>query len=145
MKTNQRAQQIIKSSEGLYLKSYQCPSKIWTIGWGHTAGVKPGQTIAREQAEQFFQEDIEQKERFVNRLLSVSLNDNQYSALVSLAFNLRETDFKTSTLLKVINANPNDREGVSQQWVRWNKSNGKVLRGLTIRREMELDLYFTPV
>lgn len=145
MKTNERARQIIKSCESLRLQSYLCPSGVWTIGWGHTAGVKPGQTITREQAEELFREDIGQKERALDGLLSVRLNDNQYSALVSLVFNIGQGNFAGSTLRKVINAGPDDREQITCQWKRWNKSGGKVLRGLTLRRQMELDLYFTPV
>lgn len=145
MKTNKQALQIIKSCEGLRLQSYLCPGGVWTIGYGHTKGVKPGQTITREQAEKFLKEDIEQKERALDGLLSVRLNDNQYSALVSWVFNLGEGNFSDSTLRKVINADPNDREGITREWLRWNKSGRKELRGLTIRRQMELDLYFTPV
>lgn len=145
MKTNERARQIIKSCESLRLQSYLCPAGVWTIGWGHAAGVKPGQTITREQAEALFREDIGQKERALDGLLSVRLNDNQYSALVSLVFNIGQGNFAGSTLRKVINAGPDDREQITCQWKRWNKSGGKVLRGLTLRRQMELDLYFTPV
>lgn len=145
MKTNKQALQIIQSCESLRLQSYLCPGGVWTIGYGHTKGVKPGQTITREQAEKFLQEDIEQKERALDGLLSVRLNDNQYSALVSWVFNLGEGNFAKSTLRKVINADPNNRDGITHEWLRWNKSGGKELRGLTIRRQMELDLYFTPV
>lgn len=145
MKTNKQALQIIQSCESLRLQSYLCPGGVWTIGYGHTKGVKPGQTITREQAEKFLQEDIEQKERALDGLLSVWLNDNQYSALVSWVFNLGEGNFAKSTLRKVINADPNDRDSITREWLRWNKSGGKELRGLTIRRQMELDLYFTPV
>lgn len=144
MKTNERARQIIKSCESLRLQSYLCPAGQWTIGWGHTTGVKPGQTITEAQAEEFFRQDVEQKERALDGLLSVRLNDNQYSALVSLVFNIGQGHFADSTLRKVINADPNDREQITYQWKRWNKSGGKVLPGLTIRRQMELDLYFTP-
>ena len=144
MKTNERARQIIKSCESLRLQSYLCPGGVWTIGWGHTAGVKPGQTITEAQAEEFFRQDVEQKERALDGLLSVRLNDNQYSALVSLVFNIGQGNFTGSTLRKVINAGPDDREQITCQWKRWNKSGGKVLRGLAIRRQMELDLYFTP-
>ncbi len=144
MKTNKRALQIIKSCESLRLQSYLCPAGVWTIGYGHTQGVKPGQTITEAQAEKFLQEDIEQKERALDGLLSFRLNENQYSALVSWVYNLGEGNFAKSTLRKVINADPNDREGIAREWLRWNKSGGKELRGLTIRRQMELDLYFTP-
>lgn len=145
MKTNKQALQIIQSCESLRLQSYLCPGGVWTIGYGHTKGVKPGQSITREQAEKFLQEDIEQKERALDGLLSVRLNDNQYSALVSWVFNLGEGNFAKSTLRKVINADPNNRDSITREWLRWNKSGGKELRGLTIRRQMELDLYFTPV
>lgn len=141
-KINQAGLELIKSFESLYLHSYQCPSGIWTIGWGHTKGVKPGQCITRAQAEAFLRADLVRAEWAVERLVKVPLTDNQFSALVSFVFNCGEAALRTSTLLRKLNRR--DYAGAADQFRRWVKSKGKVLTGLVRRREAERSLFLAP-
>ena len=92
---------IIKTFEGLFLKSYLCPAKIWTIGWGSTKGVKRGMVITVQEAEQRLLDDIAPIENYLNNL-GIDLNQNQFDALCSFIFNLGVGNFSSSTLLKLI-------------------------------------------
>ena len=146
MKTNEAGLSLIKSFEGLRLKAYKCPAGVWTIGYGHTGkDVKPGMIITEEQAEEYLRQDLERFEKGVDDLVEVDINENQYSALVSLAYNIGLGNFKKSTLLKLINkGNQNELEAVHSQFKRWVYANKKVLPGLVKRREAEFKLYSTP-
>lgn len=141
MKT--KSTQIIRDFEKLKLTAY-LPTKddVWTIGYGHTKGVKPGMTITEEQAEIYLKEDVKWAEDAVNKLVKVKLNQNQFDALVSFVFNIGESQFSTSTMLRKLNVG--DYEGASNEFPRWNKQKGKVLNGLIRRREMERTLFLTP-
>ena len=142
MKTNQKGLDVIKSFEGLYLRAYLCPAKVWTIGYGTTTNVKAGMTISREQAEAFLKDDLAKFERSVLRLVKQPLTDNQFSALVSFCYNVGAGNLEKSTLLKKVNINPKDKL-IYNEFLKWNKAKGKVLSGLTRRRKAEADLYFT--
>lgn len=131
---------LIKKHEGLRLKAYRCPAGKWTIGYGHTAGVKEGMVITEQQAEAFLKQDLRTAEIAVNRHLS-SINQNQFDALVSFTFNIGVGAFERSTLLKLAKVNPNDKRIVFE-FKRWNKAGGVCLPGLGIRRNDEADLYF---
>lgn len=146
MKTNESGLSLIKSFEGLRLKAYKCPAGVWTIGYGHTGkDVKPGMIITEEQAEQLLRQDLERFEKGVDDLVEVDINENQYSALVSLAYNIGLGNFKKSTLLKLINkGNQNELEAVHSQFKRWVWAGSQILPGLQRRREAEFDLYSTP-
>lgn len=145
MKINEKGLSLIKSFEGLRLKAYKCPAGVWTIGYGSTEGVKPGMTITREEAEQLLRQDIERFEKGVDDLVEVDINENQYSALVSLAYNIGLGNFKKSTLLKLINkGNQNELEAVHSQFKRWVWAGSQILPGLVKRREAEFKLYSTP-
>ena len=148
MKTNESGITLIKSFEGLRLKSYKCPSGIWTVGYGHTGkDVKPGMTITREEAEALLKKDIERFEIGVEKVIdeNITLTSNQFSALVSFSFNVGLENFKKSTLLKLINSgHKDDLELIHKQFSRWVYANKKVLPGLVKRREAEFDLYSTP-
>lgn len=134
---------IIKSSEALRLRAYLCPAGIPTIGWGHTRGVKVGDMCTHLQAEQFLREDCRDAERAVNARVKVPLTQNQFDALVSFVFNVGGGAFASSTMLRKLNAG--DYAGAAEQFPRWNKSGGKVLRGLTLRRERERSLFLKPM
>lgn len=138
---------IIKHFEGLKLKAYKCPAGVWTIGYGHTGpDVMPGLIITEARADELLAADLAKFEAGVARLAPVT-TDNQFSALVSFAFNvgLDEDDdtiaegLGDSTLLRKHNAG--DYEGAAAQFALWNKANGVVMSGLTRRRAMEADLY----
>ena len=131
---------IIKTFEGLFLKSYLCPAKIWTIGWGSTKGVKKGMVITVQEAEQRLLDDIAPTENYLNNL-GIDLNQNQFDALCSFIFNLGVGNFSSSTLLKLIKKNKND-PNIKNQFNRWVYAGGKKLPGLVKRRKIEGDLYF---
>ena len=137
-----KAAEIIKEFEGLYLKSYLCPAGVPTIGWGHTEGVQLGQEITLEEAESFLFDDMLEADSVIEDYVDVVLSDNQRAALLSWIFNLGRGNFRSSTLLKVLNYG--DYEGASKQILRWNKAGGKVLPGLVRRREAEKKLFDTP-
>lgn len=141
---NDEAKGIIKFSEGCKLTAYQCPAKIWTIGYGSTfykdgKKVKQGDTISQNQADTLFDTILEKFEKDVKKLIKVKINDNQFGAIISFAYNLGIANLKSSTLLKKINAN--DFFEASQEFMKWNKAGGKVLNGLTIRRKKESVLF----
>lgn len=138
---------LIKKYEGCKLTAYKCPAGVWTIGYGNTfyedgSKVKPGDKITQERADQLFRNILEKKFLEPIRKLIVSdINDNMFSAIVSFTYNVGIGNLKSSTLLKKVNANPNDQT-ISLEFKKWVKSAGKVLPGLVRRRESESDLYF---
>ena len=143
MKISIELRNKIKQEEGLKLTSYLCPSKVWTIGWGHTLTAKPGMTITKEQAESLFSKDIARFEDAVNSYVKVPLNQNQFDALVSFVYNVGAGNFFQSTLLKVLNQKNYDQ--ASKEFLRWNKgSDGNVLPGLVTRRTSESKLFSKP-
>lgn len=141
MRTSQRGINLIKSFESLRLEAYRCPAGIYTIGYGHTAGVRRGDVIDERRAEQLLADDLKKFEAVVNRECP-GINQNQFDALVSFTFNLGETNLRKSTLLKCVKAN-SDGQNIYTEFLRWNKSKGEVLPGLIRRRKAEADLYFS--
>lgn len=128
--------EIIKECEGLQTKAYICPAGILTIGYGHTGkDVTKDLVITETQAEDLLRQDVKNAEKTVRTYVKVQLTQGQFDALVSFVFNLGAGNFKSSTLLKKLNAN--DIAGAADEFLRWNKSGGKVLPGLTKRRERE--------
>ncbi len=142
MKTSQRGIDLIKRFEGLRLTAYPDPGTggdPWTIGYGHTNGVKPGMKITENWAEELLRDDLAEFEAAVNGLVTVRLCQHQFDALVSLVFNIGPGAFSDSTLLRLLNAGLYDDAAL--QFVRWNKGGGKVLSGLTRRRMAERKLF----
>lgn len=135
MKASETIKNFIKNAEGLRLTAYKCPAGVWTIGYGHTQGVSAGHTITKEQAESYFNMDILIHENNVEKLVKVPLTQNQFDALVSFEYNIGYGQFKTSTLLRLLN-NKN-YSGAAEQFSRWVYSNGKILPGLVKRRQFE--------
>lgn len=140
MKASPQAYTIIKEFEGLRLKAYKCPGGVWTIGYGHTKGITAGISVTEDQAEEFLCKDIETIEAQINAL-NLSLNQNQFDALVSFVFNLGIGNFRSSRLLSLIKADPNDN-AIMDEFLKWVYSGGKVLPGLQRRRLSEMKLYF---
>ena len=132
---------IIKEFEGCKLKAYKCPADVWTIGYGHTDGVKEGDEITQQEADRLLASDVDLFTSGVQRLVTSDINRNQLGALVSFAFNLGLGNLRHSTLLKLVNAG--DFVGAANQFPRWNKAAGKVLPGLVRRREAEKKLFLT--
>lgn len=141
MRTSQRGIDLIKNEEGFVAKAYLCPAGVWTIGYGHTSGVKQGDKISQYQGEEYLREDLRIAENAVNDQ-HLNINQNQFDALVSFTFNCGVGAFEKSTLLKKIKANPYDKIGVAIEFGRWVHGGGKILPGLVKRRKNELALYF---
>lgn len=145
MKTSQKGIDLIKSFETLRLKAYRAvpTEKYLTIGWGHYGSdVKAGDTISESEAESLLIQDLSSAEDTVNTYVNVKLRQNQFDALVLFVFNVGEGHFKSSTLLTLVNRNPND-VAIRAQFGRWIYSGGKELGGLVRRRRAEADLYFS--
>lgn len=139
MKTSLEGINLIKHFEGCELEAYKCPAGVWTIGYGHIKGVQEGDVITEQQADDMLVEELEEYENYIHNLVSCPLNQNQFDALVSWVYNLGSSNLQASTLLKVLNVG--DYAGVPAQMLRWNKAGGKVLEGLTRRRQAEADLF----
>ena len=140
MKTTNNAYNIIKYYESCYLTAYQCPSNIWTIGYGHTDNVQEGLVINEKTANLYLEQDIKNVEDQINNL-GLKLNQNQFDAIISFVFNVGIGNFKDSTLYKYINKNVNDAR-ICQAFCMWIKSNNSYLKGLARRRIDESKLYF---
>lgn len=132
---------LIKDFEGVRLTSYKDMVGVWTIGYGHTKTAKPGMRITMYGATELLRQDLVWVEKAIKRNVKVPLTQNQYDALASWVFNLGETNLRKSTLLKKLNAG--DYTGAGQEMLRWNKAGGKVVRGLTRRREAEVALWMS--
>lgn len=138
MKTGQAGIDLIKQFEGCHLKAYKCPAGVWTIGYGHTAGVKAGQTITQAEAERILVEDLEKYEAKVNKYHRYRWNQNEFDALVAFAFNLGSIDQLTA-------GGTRNREVIAEKMLQYNKDGGKVLAGLTRRRQAERELFLSKV
>jgi len=141
MKTGKKGLDLIKHFEGLRLNAYQCSAHVWTIGYGHTAGVQPGDTVTDEQAEALLLQDIAEAERSVNHSLTVPVTQNQFDALVSFTFNVGSGNLRASTLLKKLCAG--NTAGAAEEFLRWVNAGGKKSPGLLVRREAEKALFET--
>jgi len=135
LKTGQVGLNLIKQFEGCRLKAYKCPAGVWTIGYGHTAGVKAGQTITQIQADKMLVEDVERFEKNVNKYYEkYRWSQNEFDALVSFAFSLGSIDQLTA-------GGTRSREVIAEKMLQYNKAGGKVLAGLTRRRQAERELF----
>lgn len=146
MKLNKAGADLIKQFEGCKLKSYQCSALRWTIGYGNTffedgTPVVAGNAITQQKAEKLFEIIANEFSAKVAKLVTSKVNENQFGALVSFAYNCGIANLQKSTLLKKVNSNPNN-PSIKAEFLKWNKASGKVLAGLTRRREAEANLYF---
>jgi len=140
MNFSQNCVAITKQFEGCQLTSYQDPAGVWTIGYGHTgAEVREGLTIDQGYADRLLMMDLLWAQKVVNDSVKAQLNQNQFDALCDFVFNCGSSNFRSSTLLKLINNEKFD-EAV-REFAKWNKSRGKVLPGLTARRAAEAALF----
>ena len=136
-KINNAGLELLKSFEQCRLNAYQDSGGIWTVGWGHTGPeVVGGMTLNQLQADLIFEKDLE-KFYHLDEYLSEQVNENQYSALVCLVFNIGLRALKLSQVMKKVNAGENP----SKEWMGWNHVNGIPNIGLTRRRSAELELY----
>ena len=142
-----KLRELVKHFEGCKLTSYVCSAGHNTIGYGNTfyengIKVKPGDKITQQRAEELLDVILIKFVQQTNELIKSNVNQNQRDALTDFAYNCGIGNLRSSTLLKLVNANPNDPE-IRTQFMRWNKGGGKVLNGLTRRREAEANLYFS--
>ena len=136
---NSKGLNVVKSFEGLRLDSYLDPVGVWTIGYGTTSGIRGGMHITQSQAESYLKQDLDRFEQAVKSAVKVSLNSDQFSALVSFAYNVGEGALDSSTLLRKLNQG--DYQGAASEFARWNKGDGVELPGLTRRRSAEKALF----
>lgn len=136
MQVSKKGLELIKKYEGCRLKAYKCPAGVWTIGYGHTAGVKAGQAITQEQAEQYLKADMVKYEGYVKKYVTLTLNQNQFDALVSFTYNCGP-----GNLQKLIQ-NRNHAQ-IANALPLYNKGAGKVLTGLVKRRAEEKALFLS--
>lgn len=144
MKCSDAGLEFIMAHEGCVLKAYPDPAtggEPWTIGVGHTGGVKQGDTCTKEQALEWLRKDAETAERCVNNSVKGNLTQNQFDALCSLVFNIGCGNFGKSSVLREVNAE-NDMSAASA-FLLWNKAAGKVMPGLTKRRQDEMNLFLS--
>ncbi len=143
-------QKFLTRVEGTKYTAYVDSVGVWTIGRGITyyedgTKVKKGDTISVEREEKLFQNTIKKYVAVVNAKVTSNINQNQFNALVSFCYNVGDTGFKNSTLLKKVNKKPHDPT-IRAEFAKWNKGtvNGKkqVINGLVNRRKAEMDLYF---
>lgn len=147
MELNEAGIKLIQDFEGLMLETYLCGAGVPTIGWGHTSAagapmVTPGMKITEAEAREIFLRDVKQYSDGVRALLAVEVNDNQFSAMVSLAYNIGVAAFATSSVLRFVN--DGQMEAAAASFALWNKAGGQVLRGLVRRRAAEAGLFNQP-
>lgn len=139
---------LITKFEGLKLAPYLCPANVPTIGYGTTRyynGVKVSMSdlpITKEKAIEYLMHDVFQFELAVDAMCADTINQNQFNALVSFAYNLGPNALKGSTLLKKVNANSSD-PSIRAEFMKWVNAGGKKLKGLVKRRECEANLYYS--
>jgi lysozyme len=134
---------LIKDFEKLSLKSYRDSGGTLTVGYGHTGSdVGRWTRVSKRKAEKLLLEDVSATERAVADAIKVKTTQNQFNAMVSLAFNVGVSNFRQSTLLKLHNKRSFSR--AKQEFVKWSKVGGKTSQGLLIRRRKEATLYGTP-
>lgn len=143
MKISDKGLALVKHFEGLYLEAYPDPGtggEPWTIGYGHTKGIKPGMTITEQEAEDLLRQDMEWAEKAVLKYLPIELSQSEFDALVSFTFNCGPNALKESTLRKRLLNNEPRCWVYQKEMPRWNKGGNGVLAGLVRRREAEADL-----
>ena len=164
-KINQKGIDIIKKCEGCKLESYLCPARVWTVGYGSTGkAIIEGLNITQERADELLHNDINYFETILNKY-KLKINENQFSALISLIFNIGAGNFNTSTLLKFLKINPNTKDTIKlseitgnvikyiknvselnlieYNFLRWCNAKNKGLKGLFNRRKDEYELYIS--
>jgi lysozyme len=150
MKLSQAGIDFIKSFEGYHRRlpngdcvAYLCPANVVTIGYGCTEGIKRGMVWTHAQALQALENELSKFEAAVNRLVTVEINQNEFDALVSFAYNCGEGALARASILKQLNAG--NREAAARGFALWNRGGGRVLPGLVRRRRDEAAMFLRPV
>jgi len=142
-KASAAAIELIKRFESLRLEAYLCPAGVWTIGWGHTAGVQPGDSTTQERAEVLLEADVAEVEDGLPKVIHAPLTQGQWDALVSLCFNLKGGALGLGRLAPhlVAKLNAGDAAGAADELLDINRAGGQVVPGLTRRREAEREMF----
>lgn len=147
MKTNQKGVATLIEFEGFRSSAYLCPAGVWTIGFGFTKGVKPGDKMTRSEAAERLKQELAEYEHAVDEACLITPNENEFSAMVCMAFNIGLAGFRKSSVLKA--HNKGDKEAAARAFQLWDKATvggvKKTLPGLTRRRMAEAALYLEPV
>ena len=150
MKISDEGLRLVKSFEGYHTRlkdgscaAYLCPARVPTIGWGCTEGVKLGMVWTEAEAEAALRREIAKFENAVNTSVTVEINQNEFDAMVSLAYNIGAAGFKRSSVLRRLNKG--DRTGAAKAFHMWNRGGGRILAGLVSRRAREAALFLKPV
>ncbi|MBM6929339.1 lysozyme [Parasutterella secunda] len=130
---------FISSFEGCKLTAYKCAAGVWTIGYGHTQGVREGDTCMQDLAKAWLVDDIRETQLLLAHYVNVPVTQNEFIALVSLAFNVGVGALMKSKLLRKLNSG--DREGAADEFLDFDLAGGKKVAGLTRRRKAEHDLF----
>lgn len=126
---------LTEQFEGCKLTAYQDSVGRWTLGFGHTAGVLPGQTCTQEEAEAMLEADVAWAVTFVNKMVKISLTQPQFDAIVDFTFNLGAGNFEHSTLLTLVNQG--NFAAAANEFEKWDRAGGQVVAGLLRRRQAE--------
>ena len=141
---SQNCYDLIKNFEGCELEAYPDPAtggEPITIGYGHTGGVKLGEVITQEQADEYLISDVKRFADAVNQMVTVPITQSEFDALCSFAFNLGIGNLRNSTLLRKLNSG--NKDSAANQFLVWNMAGGRVMAGLTRRREAERTLFLS--
>ena len=142
-KINEAGLKLVKESEGLKLEKYQDVAGKWTIGYGHL--IKKGEAfegpITEQRATELLEQDLQLAESAVDELVSVSLNENQHSALVDFVYNVGKANFAASTMLKRLNSGK--YSAAAGEFLKWVYAGGRRIDGLARRRAVERTLFLT--
>lgn len=142
MEISDKCLDLVRRFEGLQLKAYYCPGGVLTIGYGHTGpDVHEGKTITKQEADILLRQDMRRFESSVNNDIAVAMSQGMFDAMVSFSFNVGAAAFRKSTLRRRVNAGK--LAEAANEFLRWNKAGGKVLAGLTRRRQAERELFLS--
>ncbi len=139
---------FVAKFEGFRVDAYQDSVGVWTVGFGNTFNpltkekVKKGDKISKNTAKSWLDTELAVVKSQVMSVVKVLINANQLNALTSFTYNVGIGNLKKSTLLKLLNAGA-PKEQVAREFIKWNKAGGQVLKGLTIRRQAEADLFLS--
>ena len=145
MRINKEGIELVKKFEGLRLRAYKDSAGVWTIGYGTTAradvGIKPryGMTITEAEAEYYLEKGLNKFARLIEPMITRPITSNQFSAFLSLAYNIGPSAFKRSSALR--HFNNGDISRAAKSILLWNKAGGKKMKGLVRRRKAERDLF----
>jgi len=139
MKISKEGISLLKKFEGCKLEAYLDAVDVPTIAYGRTKDVKIGDICTQQQAEDWLEEELVEYEGYVEKAVTVPLEQHHFDSLVSWTYNLGPSNLTRSSMLRVLNAS--DYDNVPEQIMRWNKAGGRVLAGLVRRREAEAEMF----